>query len=80
MNDLHIIQPVPDSEFEGRWKFLKCPGAAMIRLVITCKQFQVNGEIIICGDFNNWIGNLNDNLGNASASERVSRYSYQFSW
>ena len=27
-------------------------------------QFQVNGEIIICGDFNARIGNLNDNLGN----------------
>ena len=40
MNDLHITQPVPDSEFKGRWKFLKCegPGAAMNGLVITCEQ------------------------------------------
>ena len=40
VNDLHITQPVPDSEFKGRWKFLKCegPGAAMHGLVITCEQ------------------------------------------
>ena len=40
VNDLHITQPVPDSEFKGRWKFFKCegPGAAIHGLVITCEQ------------------------------------------